>query len=283
MQECSRRETRWLAILAPMSHHASDERVELGHAIFGFVEPHPGHALAWNRYYERDHLIAAGSCAPWTMAVQRWFATSRHKAVRYPRENEIAQPFDKGTFVAGIWVQKDRLVDQQLWVAEQMAILGAHGRNFEQRDVLTTASYDYQGGAFRDADGVPPELALDRRYGGIVLAWVERSPEHSLEALRDGLLGEVLPGAIEKSPIAQALCFTPLPKADWWPKASPEVPGVGERVLVASFVECDPLEVWSECFAGLGRALEAGGRGKTLFVAPFIPVIPGVDPDLEDA
>jgi len=265
-----------------MPHHVSDERVELGHAIFGFVEPHPGRELAWNRYYERDHLIAAGACAPWTIAVQRWFAPRRHKAVRYPHDNPIAQPVGKGSFLAGIWVQRGRLADQQLWVAEQMAILGAKGRNFEERDVLTTASYDYLGGAFRDADGVPPELALDRRYAGIVLAWVEKIPGQSLEALCDRLLGEVLPGVIEKSQTAQALCFTPLPKADWWPKASPEVPGVGERILVASFVDCDPLNVWSESFAKLGTALEAAG-GKTLFVAPFIPVIPGVDPDLEIA
>ena len=271
-----------LAILGAMSEHASNERVELGHAIFGFVEPHAGHELAWNRYYERDHLIAAGACAPWTIAVQRWLATRRHKAVRYPRENPIAQPFDKGSFVAGIWIQRDRLVDQQAWVAEQMAILGAQGRTFEQRDVLTTAGYDYLGGAFRDADGVPAELALDRRYPGIVLAWVERAPGQSLEALRDGLLGDVLPGLLEKSPTAQALCFTPLPKADWWPKASPEVPGVGERVLVVSFVERDPLDVWDECFAGLGAALEGGGCGRTLFVAPFAAVVPGVDPDLEE-
>jgi hypothetical protein len=272
-----------LAILRGMPHHASDERVDLGHAIFGFVVPHAGRELAWNRYYERDHLIAAGACAPWTISVQRWFATRRHKSLRYPHENPIAQPFDKGSFVAGIWVQRDRLVDQQLWVAEQMAILGAQGRTFEERDVLSTASYDYLGGAFRDADGVPPELALDRRYAGIVLTWVERTPGSSLEALSEGLLDEVLPGMIEKSPTAQALCFTPLPKADWWPKASPEVPGVGERVLVVSFVECDPIEVWSEHFAGQGSALEAGGRGRTLFVAPFIPVTPGVDPDLEGA
>src|SRR2546425_9899446 len=42
----------------------SDRRVELGHAIFALVEPHRGHEVAWNRWYERDHLIAAGSCAP---------------------------------------------------------------------------------------------------------------------------------------------------------------------------------------------------------------------------
>ena len=264
------------AILVQMS----DERVELGHAIFAFVEPHPGFELAWNRYYERDHLIAAGSFAPWTMASQRWLATRQHKVLRQPRENPIAEPPERGTFLAAMWIQKGRLADQQAWVAEQMKELAAQGRNFDQRDVLSTASWDYLGGALRDPDGVPPELALDRRYPGIVLAWVERGPGQSLESLRDALVRDALPGVMEKSPIAQALCFTPLPKADWWPKAAPEVPGVGERVLVACFVECDPLDVWGESFADLPTALESRGCGRTLFVAPFVPVVPGVDPDL---
>jgi hypothetical protein len=55
---------------------------------------------------------------------------------------------------------------------------------------------------------------------------------------------------------------------------------VGERLLIACFVECDPLEVWDEHFAGFGGALESGGCGRTLFVAPFVPLVPGVDPDL---
>jgi hypothetical protein len=258
----------------------SDERVELGHAIFSLMEPHPGHELAWNRYYERDHLVAAGSFAPWTMATQRWLATRAHKAVRQPRQNPIAEPPERGTFLAAMWIQKDRLADQQTWVAEQMKQLAEQGRNFEERDVLVVGSWDYLGGTLRDADGVPPELALDRRYPGLVLAWMECRPEQSLEALRDSLLRDTLPALVGGSPIAQALCFTPLPKASWWPKAAPEVPGVGQRVLVACFVERDPLEVWDEHFAGLGAALESAARGRTLLVAPFVPVVPGVDPDL---
>jgi hypothetical protein len=265
-----------------MSKPLSDERVELGHAIFNLAEPHAGYELAWNRYYERDHLIAAATFAPWTMGTQRWVAKRVHKALRYPRENPIAQPADKGTFFAGIWIQKGRLDDQQLWVAEQMKILGEQGRNFEERDVLTVGGHDLIGAVFRDPDGVPAELALDHRYPGLVVAWLERTPDHSLEDLRDALVEKVLPEFLAESPTAQALCFTPLPKASWWPKASPEVAGVGDRVLVAFFVECDPCEVWDERFAGVGSLLEAGGLGRTLFVAPFVPVVPGVDPDLAE-
>jgi hypothetical protein len=264
------------------SPQASDLRCTLGHAIFALVEPHRGHERAWNRWYERDHLIAAGSCAPWTMSIQRWIATRREKALRYPERNPICEPLVRGSFLAGIWIQQGRYEDQQRWVAEQMGILAANGRNFDQRDVLTTAAYDLLGSALRDADGVPPELALERRYPGIVLVWTERRPGVSLDALHGWLAQELLPGVLEKSPIAQALCFTPKPKAAWWPKAAPEVPGVGERILVVCFVEEDPAGCFEQCFAGLGAAIDAGGRGRTLLVAPFVPVVPGVDPPVEE-
>jgi hypothetical protein len=157
-------------------------------------------------------------------------------------------------------------------------VLAANGRNFDQRDVLTTAGYDFLGGALRDADGVPPELALDRRYPGVVLVWTERRPDIPLPALGGWLMRELLPGVVEKSPIAMVLCFTPKSKAPWWPKAAPEVPGVGERILLACFTEDDPVACFEQRFAGLGAAIDAGGRARTLLVAPFAPLVPGVDP-----
>ena len=265
----------------PAAPQPSDLRVELGHAIFALVEPHRGHEVAWNRWYERDHLPAAGAFAPWTMATQRWLATRREKALRYPQQNPICQPAERGTFLAALWIQRGRYEDQQAWVAEQMRTLAAQGRNFDQRDVLSTAGYDYLGGVRRDADGVPPELALDRRYPGVVLVWSERRPGAPLDELRGWLAGELLPELVEKSPIAMALLFTPKPKASWWPKAAPEVPGVGERILVACFVEEEPAACFERRFAELGASLDAGGRGRTLLVAPFVPVVPGADPPLD--
>jgi len=264
------------------SPQPSDLRVELGHAIWALVEPHRGHERAWNRWYERDHLPAAGGCAPWTMSTARWLATRREKALRYPERNAICQPVARGSFLAALWLQKGRYEDQQHWVAEQMRILAARGRNFEQRDVLSTAGYDYLGGVLRDADGVPPELALERRYPGLVLVWTERAPGSSLGDLHAWLAGDCLPGLVEKSEIAMALCFTPKPKASWWPKAAPEVPGVGERILVACFVEQQPAACFERRFAALGPAIDAAGPGRTLLVAPFVPVVPGTDPPLDE-
>lgn len=261
--------------------HPSDLRAELGHAIFALVEPHRGFEKAWNRWYERDHLLAAAAFAPWTMSIARFVATQREKALRYPTKNPICEPIARGSFLAAIWLQKGRYDDQQQWVAGQMQMLAERGRNFDQRDVLSTAGYDYLGGVMRDADGVPPELALERRYPGVVLVWTERTGGASLEGLSAWLAGELLPGIVEKSEIAMALLFTPKPKASWWPKAAPEVPGVGERILAACFVESDPAACFERRFASLGPAIDAGGRGRTLLVAPFVPVVPGEDPPVD--
>lgn len=266
----------------PAAPQPSDLRVELGHAIFALVEPHPGFERGWNRWYERDHLLGAAACAPWTLATARWLASRREKALRYPERNPICEPAGRGTFLAAIWIQRGRYEEQQAWVAEQVRIHAAHGRTFEQRDVVTTAGYEYLGGARRDADGVPAELALDRRYPGVVLVFAERRSGTSLEELCAWLARDFFPAQLEKSPIAMALLFTPKPKASWWPKAAPEVPGVGERVLAACFVESDPAGCFAERFADLGAALDAGGRGRTLLVAPFSPVLPGVDPPFDE-
>jgi hypothetical protein len=259
----------------------SDLRGAVGHAVFSFVEPHRGHERAWNRWYERDHFMALGAAAPWTLATARWLATRREKALRFPAKNPICEPASRGSFVSAIWVQKGRYDDQQTWVAEQMPIHAAHGRLFERRDVVTTAGYDLLACVRRDADGVPPELALDRRYPGLTLVWTERHPSVSQHRFAAWLAEELLPGALEKSPIALAFCFAPRPKAAWWPKAAPEVPGLGDRVLLACFTEEPPAECFEPRFGGLLPAIDAGGRGRGLFAAPFVPVVPGVDPPVD--
>jgi 2-hydroxychromene-2-carboxylate isomerase len=251
---------------------ASDDGVALGAAIFGFVEPHRGSEAAFNRWYERDHLVAAGAMAPWTMSTQRWVATRELKALRYPTDNPIARPVERGSYLSAIWIQADRFDDQQAWVAEQMKMLAAMDRNFDRRDVVSTTGYDY----FRDADGVPPEQALDRRYPGVVLAWLERAADARMPEFEQWLLERHLPSLISGTPIAMALTFAPKPKAAWWPKAAPEVPGIGERLLVSFFTERDPRECWP-VFKGLGDALAATGKGRALLVAPFIPVVAGTD------
>ena len=50
-----------------------------------------------------------------------------------------------------------------------------------------------------------------------------------------------------------------------------------EEVVRCYFLDADPRDVWDDVFAGLGKAVEAGGKGRAELVAPFVPTIPGTD------
>jgi hypothetical protein len=163
-----------------------------------------------------------------------------------------------------------------------MKSLVAAGRVFAERDVQTATAYDHLGNMERDADGVPPFMALDHRYAGFVWTIVERATDTPLRDLWSRLLDDVLAKAFAGSPVAIVSAFTPRPKEPWWPAAAPEVEGVGERIALAMFVERDPRDVWSEHFADLGARIDATGQARTLLVAPFIPTHPGTDDYAED-
>jgi hypothetical protein len=252
--------------------------VELGHAIFALHDPHEGHEIAFNHWYERDHMYSAAVMAPWTMAGFRYVATGPLKDLRYPEgDGPFGSPSNKGSFLACYWIQRGKLDDQQRWVADVMADLSADpARTFTHRDAVTATSYDYLGGSLRDADGVPAELALDRRYPGLVWTVLERTPETSLDDLVRWLLDDHTPTATEGTLTAMVLAFTPRPKASWWPAAAPEVPGVGDRVMLCHFLDEDPRKVWAP-FAGLGHSIDRSGKARTLLVAPFIATVPGTD------
>lgn len=250
--------------------------VALGSAIFALHDPHPGHERAFNRYYERDHLYAAGAMAPWTISARRWVATAPLKALRYPDPGPFG-PARLGSYLAAYWIQAERLGEQQAWVSEQMSALDAAGRTFAERDVQTATTYDHLGAWQRDDDGVPPFMALDHDYRALMWVIVERASDTPLATLGSWLLEEWLPSTLDGSAVAQVAAFTPRPKEPWWPAAAPEVPGVGDRLVLGAFVETDVHSVWDDHFAGFGAALDATGRARCLLAAPFVPTEPGTD------
>ena len=73
------------------------------------------------------------------------------------------------------WIQAGHLDDQQLWTSDFVKLLDAKGRTFDERDVVSATTYEFLGTAARDADGVPPELALARQYPGAVWTFLERT------------------------------------------------------------------------------------------------------------
>jgi hypothetical protein len=217
--------------------------VELGSILFTLVEPHRGHEVAYNRWYERDHFYSGCMIGPFNFAGGRFVATKRHKALRYGAEAD-----ERGSYLALYWVLKGHHEEWNRWAYRQVKALHAAGRMFEERDHVHTRLYVYQGGDFRDPDGVTAELALDRRFPGVV-----------------ALIGEGdEPAAVLKT-AAMRLRFTPLPIAV-------DVPGVPkadeeQRWLHLYFCDRDPAGVWDEEFSGM----------PAVFASPFVATVPGTD------
>ena len=57
--------------------------IKLGGALITLVEPHRGHEVEYNRWYERDHFYAGCMIGAWTISGSRYVATAEHKALRW--------------------------------------------------------------------------------------------------------------------------------------------------------------------------------------------------------
>ncbi|MBM3658292.1 MAG: hypothetical protein FJW95_02160 [Actinobacteria bacterium] len=242
----------------------------VGHAIIALHDPVRGREAAFNAWYEADHMLAAGTMAPWTIGGMRWVADRDLKALRYPADGPFG-PATRGSFMMLFWIQRDRLAEQQAWVTEAMADIAVQDRNFADREAVTATTYDFSRSVSRETDGVPPVLALAHHFPGAVLLVVERTADGSVAALGDWLLDTYLAPRLAGSPVALVTAFAPRPKEAWWPAAYPEVEGVGERLFVVCFTDTDPRECWATHFAPLGDALAASGTGRVLLAAPFVP------------
>lgn len=216
--------------------------VRLGSMLFTLVEPHRGHEVAYNRWYERDHFYAGCMVGPWLFAGRRWVATRALKAMRKGSVADLFGGADLGSYLAIYWILDGRHDDHTDWALRQVRWLHENGRMFPERDHVHTLLYRFAAGAPAGvADQVPPELALDHPYRGLVASLVE---------------GDVdLPG----------LRFTPIPLPEGAPVTQHGLDRLGERSMVLWFLDREPEP-----------ADVAGGSG-VLWSAPFAPTIPGTD------
>jgi hypothetical protein len=250
--------------------------VELGTILFTLVEPWKGHEVDYNRWYERDHFYAGCMIGPGILAGKRWVATRPYKDLRYPEESPITDgPTDRGSYLALYWVEKSMQDEWGSWGARQVKDLHKSGRMFAERDHVHTKLYRYAWGAFRDADGVPAELALDHPYGGLVAIFGEANG--SREDVDAWYQDNHLPHALNGSAAAMCLSFRPVGIPDDAPADVPRVSGDERRFLHLYFLDRDPAEVWEAQFAAHGKELEGTGLGRLLWAGPFIPTIPGTD------
>ena len=250
--------------------------VQVGSMLFTLVDPHRGHEIEYNRWYERDHFYAGCMIGPWLFAGRRWVATKDLKELRYPADSTIAQPTPRaGSFLATYWIHEGHHDEHYEWSHAQAHWLYKNDRGFHERTHVHTLLYTRDWTHYRDADPVPVALALDHPYPGLVTVHVERAEGVAQDALDEWLRRAQLPRMMAGTPIASCTTWSPIPQGDA-PMAIPKVERTDRLDLQMYFLDCEPKQVWSR-FVELGDALAATGLGRVILAAPFIPTIPGTD------
>jgi hypothetical protein len=260
----------------PDSPLPSDPPVRIGRMLFTLVDPNPGHEVAYNRWYERDHFYAGCLVGPWLFAGRRWVATRALKDHRFPATSPFADPVVAGSYLSIYWVLAGHEDEHFAWARRQVYWLYGQGRGFAERTHAHTKLYDFEGAVSADPDGVPVELALDHPYGGLVVLCSEPGPESSHDDLATAcapFVGELLRSGVD----LVSNWRVHVEEGDF--RAPMELGSEGggaERLLQLGFVKGSPEDVWP-AVQQYAEALEASAAGRVSFAAPFLPTIVGTD------
>lgn len=247
----------------------TDERpVRLGGALVTVVEPHRGHEVAYNRWYERDHFYAGCMIGAWTISGARFVATRDLKALRYPADSPVIPDPTGGSYLALYWVLAGGFGKWMQWGSAQVQWLHDQDRMFPERDHVHTLMYKFRT-QYEAPDGLPVELALDHRSPYCVMVVGEPAADVSLDAVDAWFAAQPLLGVV-----GAELTAIPLPA---------EAPGdvkadsAENRFCQLWFVDDDLPSTWDDTFALLGRRFNEAGLGELVLVAPFRATVPGTD------
>ena len=257
----------------------NDHPIRVGSCLFTMVDPNPGHEVEYNRWYERDHFYAGCMIGPWLFAGSRWVATRALKDMRFPEDTPFAVPADAGSYLAIYWMLDGYYDEHFAWSLPQVQWLYANGRGFAERTHAHTGLYDHPWAHYRDADPVPLELALDHHYEGLAVVSLERADGVSADELQSWLTSDALPALMQGSPIAAAAGWSPIDRGDSDSGAPMDLgtsPGGEERLLQMFFIEEKPEGSWDR-FHAYADAVNASGKAKVLFAAPFYRTVVGTD------
>lgn len=259
----------------------NDYPVRVGSMLYTLVDPHRGHEVAYNRWYERDHFYAGCLVGPGLFAGKRWVATRELKALRFPESSPVAEPVDSGSYLATYWVLDGKHNEHFTWASEQVWYLYEHDRGFPQRDHAHTALFEQPWSHYRDDDPVPIELAFDHPYQGLGNVFLDRAEDVDEGALIDHLQHTALPRLLDSSsPVASSVSWKPIPRDPSVDGDAPmdlgSAPGGDERLMQLFFLEADPRTCWDR-FHDYADAIDESGLATVVFAAPFVPTVAGTD------
>jgi hypothetical protein len=251
--------------------------IQIGSMLLTLVDPHRGHEVAYNRWYERDHFYAGCMLGPWLFAGSRWVATRDLKDLRVSDgRGEVANPVDAGSYVAIYWVHAGKDEEHWKWAGEQVHWLYENGRGFAERSHVHTVIFDYLGAAYRDPDPVPVQLALDHGYAGLAIVATDRA-EGVSEA--DFLAWTEQEPGWRGGRIASLASWRPQPRNEITGNAPMDLgTGTGgpERTLQLAFLEGDAVSAWQDVARHV-EAIDASGLGRVCFAGPFHRTVVGTD------
>jgi len=253
--------------------------VKVGSMLFTMVDPNPGHEVAYNRWYERDHFYAGCMIGPWLFAGRRWVAPRELKDLRFPETSPFAEPVDAGSFLSIYWHLEGKHDEHAEWALPQVWWLYQNGRGFAERTHRHTGIYKFLSASYADDDGVPVELALDHYYEGLGVVVIEPTEGNDQAALLQWLQKEAEPTLLSKGGVETVASWAMWPQ-DHGEQGSPmdlgTDGGAEDRIVQLCFSECEPREMW-DSFRQYAKAIDAGGVGRVTFAAPFFPTDVGTD------
>lgn len=247
----------------------------VGSMLFTMVDPHRGHEVAYNRWYERDHFYAGCMIGPWLFAGRRWVAPRALKALRFPAESPLARPsVAAGSYVAIYWIHAGHHAEHHEWAGQQARWLYQHGRGFDARTHVHTLMYEHRWTRYRDTDPVPLALALDHPYAGMISIAIARSaevePAHVETWLRDACAPVLADG-----PLASCSAWRPIAQREG-PMTIPRVEHPDRLTMLLLFCDAPPQEAWDRVVR-FDDAVRASGLGGVAFASPWVPTIVGTD------
>ncbi len=262
----------------------SEFPVNVGTMLFTMVDPHRGHEVAYNRWYERDHFYAGCMIGPGILSGARWVATRELKDLRFPESSPFAEPVDAGSYLAIYWISDEQADEWQAWAGSQVWWLYQNGRGFDERTHAQTGMYDFAAASNAPHHGVPVTLALDHRYASMHVVVSEPSGDAS---------GATLARDVHEGPVAELLARGAIGLATSWTMKGADGPppaddqqtspmalgapgGSRQRVVQLLFSDLEPTQAWDDV-RGYTAAIESSGLGRVTFAAPFLPTDVGTD------
>lgn len=255
-----------------------DYVIKLGTMLFTMAEPHRGHEVEYNRWYERDHFYGGVLTGAWSFAGDRFVATRAMKDLRYPDTSIMTPDPMTGSYLGLYWVLDGKHDEWNRWSVDTVKMLHATGRMFPERTHIHTLLYHFGWSIQKGEWTTPAELALDHNYQGLVVNVGELAEGASHEDVEEWTRKSWVPDAMA-APWGPDLILnaTPLPLLDDAPPDVPRTVNAERRFLQLHFLDHAPDDQWADGYGQFGQQLNDSGIATHLWTSPFIQTIVGTD------